>query len=102
MSVDIRIQHKLVRIIAVYFPHAGYSWQNFSGTIDDVTALCIDAQSQDAALLVGGYFNLSLNYGDRAAALGDLCNQFQLQITNADGVDHHEYNETFRSSLGSP
>ena len=58
MALDVKIGKKIIRIIAVYLPHAGYPWQDFQACMDDITALAMEAQDRGYYTTMAGDFNL--------------------------------------------
>lgn len=41
LAVDIRYGIKIIRVISVYIPHVGYSWQDFTTVFDDLQVTSI-------------------------------------------------------------
>ena len=41
MAIDVKIGTKVVRVISVYMPHAGYPWQDFVNEFDTLEQLVI-------------------------------------------------------------
>ena len=101
MAIDVRWKHKVVRIISVYNPHAGYSWNDFIENMDALSALCTQAQDHGYGLLIGGDFNLSWDEGSRGTVFRDFRDAFQLSVDNAIGAADSNSNWTFISSTGS-
>ena len=46
MAVDLRMDNRIFRIIAVYLPHAGYPWTDFENCMEALTALVMEASNQ--------------------------------------------------------
>ena len=82
MAIDLKISHKMIRIIIVYLLHAGYDSNYFQSTLDDVERLIMEACDKRYAVVIGGDFNLSLDQGVRDRLLQDLCAEFSLDIAN--------------------
>ena len=100
MAIDVKIGRKCVRIIAVYVPHAGYTWAEFETCMDDITILVSEATRLDMQVIIGGDFNLSLDTGRPGVSMTDLCHQFRLTIANSSGLSSADDIWTFRSTLG--
>lgn len=100
IAIDLRIGGRLLRVIAVYAPHAGYPWAEFIDCIDKLASLVMNAQDKGMQIIVGGDFNLNLNIGDRGDVFQDFISQFNLVVANGAGEVSAEANWTFRSSLG--
>ena len=101
LAVDVRVGHKVCRIISCYLPHAGYHQDVFMETLDQITALTMEAQNQNKAVVIGGDFNLTLGRGERGQALQDLCSQCSLTVANGHGAGDATDVWTFCSSLGA-
>ena len=98
MAIDLKISHKMIRIIAVYLPHAGYDSNYFQSTLDDVERLIMEACDKRYAVVIGGDFNLSLDQGDRDRLLQDLCAEFSLDIANGTSLAENPNMWTFKTS----
>ena len=85
LAVDIKIGSKIMRIISIYAPHAGYHWNDFILFMDDISNLLMEAQDQHKIGIIACDFNLSLYHGDRGFQLDDLCHQFNIHIANGSG-----------------
>ena len=59
MAIDVTIGSKIMRIVAVYMPHAGYTYEEFSNCFEDLSNLLTEAADHGKYILVGGDFNLS-------------------------------------------
>ena len=101
MGLDVRIGKKILRIIAIYVPHAGYSWNEFELCMSEISGLIMEAVDQRKHCIIAGDFNLCLHYGDRGTFMDDFCNQHQVKVTNGEGLDSAEDSWTFRSPLGT-
>lgn len=100
MGMDVEIGTKCVRIISVYFSHAGYAWSDFEKCIEDVTILVSEATRLRMNIIIGGDFNLCLDVGRRGTSMTDLCQLFRLTVANGSGLSSAAANWTFRSTLG--
>ena len=101
MAIDLKISHKMIRIIAVYLPHAGYDSNYFQSTLDDVERLIMEACDKRYAVVIGGDFNLSLDQGVRDRLLQDLCAEFSLDIANGTPLAENPNMWTFKTSWGN-
>ena len=72
----------MIRIIAVYLPHAGYESSYFQDSFDESERLVMEAYGKQFKVIIGGDFNLSLNDVIRDRVLQDLCSEFFLDIIN--------------------
>ena len=94
LAVDIKVAvDRIIRVIAIYVPHAGYTWAEFLEVFDAIGALVLEAQHRNMSVILGGDFNLSLAVGDRGDCMADLCAQFRLQVANGDGNNDDDANE---------
>ena len=89
----------MLRIIAVYVPHVGYSWNEFELCMSEIPGLIMEAIDQRKHCIIVGDFNLCLHYGDRGLFMDDFCNQHQVKVTNGEGLDSAEDSWTFRKQL---
>ena len=93
MAVDLKIDKKIIRIMAVYLPHSGYEYNYFQETLTYIERLAMDAWDKRYTLIIAGDFNLSLDHGDRGRAMTELCIQFSMYIVNgqtpADDADQN-------------
>ena len=101
ISVDLKLKTKHLRLISVYVPHAGYSWDEFDDCMTDTGRLVMEAVDQNKHILIGGDFNLTLYHGDRGRYMQDFCGQHNLFVANSEGDDTDENVWTFKSSLGT-
>ena len=101
MAIDIREGNRILRIISVYLSHSGYPWIDFEREMKNIVSLVMERKDQGKYIVIAGDFNLSLNNGDRANMMQNLCDQFQFQVSNGDGNANDVHNWTFRSRLGT-
>ena len=92
MAVDVQYGNHILRIISTYLPHAGYPWEEFEREMEKITLLSMEAKDQGKYVVIAGDFNLSLNIGERRNSMKNLCDEFQLTITNGNGQSYEEHN----------
>ena len=63
--IDIRIAVCTYRFISVYFPHVGYSIEDYEICFNDLRTNVIMGQRLGMKCMVGGDFNIELNRGWR-------------------------------------
>ena len=101
LATDVRIGKRILRIISVYVPHAGYPWSDFEICMNEMSGLIMEGADQGKHCIIAGDFNLSLHRGDRGVFMDDFCNQHQVRVINGEGLDSAEHSWTFRSQLGT-
>ena len=52
MAMDLKIYHKVIRIIAVYLPHAGYESNYVQSKFNDVERLILEACDKRYAVVI--------------------------------------------------
>ena len=82
LAIDLKISHKIIRIIVVYLPHAGYESNYVQSTFDDVERLIMEACDKRYAVVIKGYFNSNIDQGVRGRLFSELCSEFSLDIAN--------------------
>ena len=69
MAIDVKFGAKIIRIITVYVPHAGYSWDDFWTVMHNLSSLIMEAQDRSYQIVIGGDCNLSLDIGSCGDAM---------------------------------
>ena len=87
----------MIRIIAVYLPHAGYESSYFQITFDDLERLVMEAYGKQFKIIVIIDFNPSLNDGVCDRVLQDLCSEFFLDLVNGNEFEDDPNAWTWRS-----
>ena len=99
LSIDILLQNELWRVLAVYFPHAGYPKADLKKMSNELRKNLKDAGRSNMKCIIAGDFNTSLHIGERGAILDDIANEFGLEICNRHGYCAQADIWTFRSSM---
>ena len=99
--VDLRMQDYTVRMISIYCPHAGYSFDDLQRLYFTLTDILKRARQANYHVILGGDFNTVLNAGDRGALLNDITREFKLQVVNDPEKISFEDRWTFQSCLGT-
>ena len=50
MAVDIQMGCKMIRVIAVYFPHTGFLWEDFENIMNQVSQLIDGVRTEGAGV----------------------------------------------------
>ena len=76
MAIDLKLPHRMVRVLAVYLPNAwNYDLNYFQEIFMDIERLSMEGMDKGYALIIAGDFNLSLERGDRGAIMAEFCEQ---------------------------
>ena len=82
MVIDLKISHKIIRIIIVYLAYVGYESNFFQSIFIDVERLILEVCGKRYAVVSGNDFNISLDQSIRDRLFPDLCAEFSLDIAN--------------------
>ena len=82
MYVDIVVNHITVRMVATYFPHAGYSIDDYNLCFDSLRKVVLDGLRINRKCFVGGDFNSILDFGWRGNRLRELVHETNLEVSN--------------------
>ena len=58
-AIDVRISDVIVRCIAVYAPHAGFAFDEFTLVMGQLSSLCQHGKNYGTRLIIGGDFQFS-------------------------------------------
>lgn len=83
--MDVNISTYKYRIIAAYFPHAGYALTLFEAVIDNIRNCIHDAQRNGFKCLLGGDFNADIRHGWRGHRIRELAAELFLDFGNSGG-----------------
>ena len=94
------MKHIVFRMVATYFPHAGYSVDDYNMCFDAVRKTVIDGQQINHKCFVGGDFNTILNFGWRGNRLREFVHETNLEVSNDPSKLNVLEEWTFRGTLG--
>ena len=98
--VDLCINNKQYRIIAVYVPHGGYDQHCFDYCFDHIRQTILEGQRLGMQCMIGGDFNSELNRGVRGDKLQQLLCEVGLVVCNDISSLPFDDAWTFSSCLG--
>ena len=81
LYLDLSVNGRCYRFSAVYFPHAGYSWDAFNSCYDDLRSTVLEGQHLGRKCFVGGDFNSEMYRGIRGNRLREFLAEVNLEIT---------------------
>ena len=55
--IDLRMQYYTVRLVSIYCPHAGYSFDDLKFVCNNLTGILEEARQANFRIIVGGDFN---------------------------------------------
>ena len=92
--------HRIIRFVAAYAPHAGYSDNDLQCFYDSLCYIASDARSKGHLCIVGGDFNTQLDIGMRGSLLSEFASAYELDVCNSEGTGTTEASWTFCSYTG--
>ena len=72
MTIDLQISNKVIRIVAIYLPHAHYETSNLQYTFHVLQRLIMKAHGKQFEVLIDGDLNFRVNSRVRYRVLQDL------------------------------
>ena len=101
MSIDLQCSGGVVRLVAGYAPHMGYSQDELQTFYDQLFYGLRGLKQHCVGAIVGGDFNTQLCVGLRGQMLKDLLHSFVFEIANGQSeMQNADDTWTFRSSAG--
>ena len=99
ISLDLRLYSCTIRFLSIYCPHAGYPFDDFDDTLQQLQSSIEDARRHGYKYVVGGDFNAVLYHGDRGQLLADLVSRFSLRVAEHDAQIRSDDAWTFESNF---
>ena len=82
LALDLVVNKRRLRSIAVYVPHCGYSRQDLEETFEQLRCTVSEAQRKNRSVIIGGDFNTQYNVGVRGILLEQFIQEVGLCINN--------------------
>ena len=98
MCVDLKIGMRIMRVVSLYMPHAGYPIEGLRQLYEQFRFILADARRRGFSYVVAGDFNSQLDIGVRGELLDQFCQACNLLLLNRNAPVHESY--AFESSLG--
>ena len=100
LALDVQFGKRIMRFIAVYIPHAGYTNDELEDTYDSLCYITSSAIDRGYEIIIGGDFNTQIGTIFRGVLLNEFAEAFNLNITNEREDYIEERDWTFCSALG--
>ena len=101
MYVDVALYKHTYRIIAIYWPHAGYPTSYFNACVDEVRIVILDAAAKGIRPIFGGDLNTQMHTGRRGQRLQEVLAETGMIMCNDPTTLTMDQAWTFRSYLGT-